>query len=147
MPYIKSTPRSNLSETDHHNKLQSLLHLAYASKDINQWKFTIHPKPEWAARSTVHVFEGKCKKSGITQTWLIDEIEEDAAGSFETRHQEIIEHFTEALIYLDTQIQAYKRALQESSLRRMGVALPDVNFAMAARDALHRGDHPNRYKS
>lgn len=141
MAYIHVNKRSNLSETEFRQRMKSIEHLKHASADINDWRFTVQSAPEWAPRSCDHVFEGKCRKTGITNAFLVDLVDADADGSFEPRHKEIIEHFAQSLLYLKHMQAEYRRRV---ALKRRGLVLPDagVDFGSLARYALQRGDHP-----
>ena len=144
MAFIHLRGRSNLSDDAVRERMESMAHLVYASHDINDWEFTEERAPEGSAKTTDHIFMGKCKKTGITQPWPIDMIEVDEQGSFQTRHTFIIEHFTESLIWLREFIA---EGQARAALGQRGLVLPnaETNLTAAAKAALWRGDHPNSF--
>lgn len=138
--------RSYLSEAEMVARTRGMEHLMYASKDINDWSFHVCSRPPHAPLSCDHVFEARDRKSGIAQPWLIDITQADSHGNFEAEHTRIIEAFTESLLWLAQTIKEFK---ERAALGNRSLALPssDFNIAMAAKEALHRGDHPNTFKS
>lgn len=144
MVHIISSKRSNLAEKDYVQRMASIAHLVHASKDINLWSRSQQGRPDWAAKSCHHVLVFRDRKTGIEQPFLIDRTQADEHGDFEPEHKRITEHFTQSLLELDHMIKDYQA---RANLGKAGLLLPpaEVNFAIAARDALHRGDHPNNF--
>ena len=144
MAFIHRRASSNFSDDEVRERIESMHHLIYASHDINYWDFTEERPPVGSPRSCDHVFVGRCKKSGIKQPWLIDQIEVDSNGSFESRHNFIIEQFTESLIWLKEFIE---EGQARAALGQRGLVLPGTgtNLEAAAKAALWRGDHPNNF--
>lgn len=136
--------KSNLSHDEYYSRVNSVKHLAHASPDINQWEFKRTPKPDWAPRTTDHVFTARCKKTGITQNWLMGASDCDEHGDFTAEHNRIREAFTAVLLELNHLV---KKARSRMAIGQSGMVLADTepNFDLLARDALHRGDHDNTY--
>ena len=139
--------RTRLNEMEHIARTRGMEHLLYASKDINDWSFHECSPPSWAPRSCDHIFEGRDRRSGIVQPWKIDKSQADEHGNFEREHMRIIESFTESLLWLNQTIKEYKARIIQREGSYLALPSPEFNLAMAAKEALHRGDHPNTFKS
>ena len=145
MVHLILPKRSDLSQVEHVARTRGMEHLIYASKDINDWTFRETSRETWMPLATHHIYEARDKKSGIIQPWQINERQADENGYFEREHMRIIEAFTESLLWLDQTIKEFKA---RQAMRDSRLALPssEFNLAMAAKEALHRGDHPNSFK-
>lgn len=139
--------RSRLSSAEMAARARNMEHLLHASKDINDWSFHIVSAPSDAPRTCNHVFEGRDKRTGIIQPFKIDVKQADENGNYEREHMRIIEAFTESLLWLDQTIKEHKARIITTGKSSLALPSHEFNIAMAAKEALHRGDHPNTFKS
>jgi hypothetical protein len=95
------------------DRMASMKHLYYATKNINFWKFEMLPPPPDAPKSMVGIYRGiDKKKPEIFQDWHIDQADIDQHGSLEERLKFIHKHFAESLVFLG---QAIDRAKDSGS--------------------------------
>jgi hypothetical protein len=141
--------RSRLSQLQHLARTRGMEHLIGASKDINLWTFHEVAREPWMSIETDHVFEARdTRHDRVVQPWQIHIGAADEHGSFEREHKRIIEAFTEGLIWLDQTIKQYRARLAAG--HHGALSLPNTaefNMSQAVKDMLHRGDHPNFFRS
>lgn len=143
---ILPNKRSRLSQVEHVARTRGMEHLIYASKDINDWSFRETAREAWMSIETDHVWEGTCRKSRIVQPWQIHRGAVDGSGSFAGEHTRIIEHFTASLLWLEQCIKE-NRARAAAGAHGSLVLPTQGNLDMSVKNALHRGDHPNFFRS
>lgn len=113
-------------------RLQGAGDLIYASHDINQWTFELCRAPSDAAPSTIGVYEGRCKKTGVKAHWPIDQVDIDAAnGDFEVVRKQIHVQFGAFLVLIGT-------AVSQARIENSGLILP--------RHMKHSGKFSNAFK-
>jgi hypothetical protein len=122
---------------DFANRIASMRDLQYASKDINNWEFTVHPRP-WGAPTTMdHVFVGKDKTTGIEAFWAID-FAHAVDGHFDPEHQRIIAEFAQSL-------QALAHCIAVARAKQARIQVPNRKLVRPnTMKLLGRGDHLNR---
>ncbi len=126
------TPKNDFSD-----RIASMRNLQYASKDINDWVFTVQPRP-WGAPATMdHIFFGRDKTTGITAEWPVD-FAHAIDGAFDLEHKRIVREFAEAL-------QALAHAIIVARAKQANMALPSRKLIRPnALKLLRKGDHLNR---
>lgn len=131
-------------------RLESMQHLWHASKDINDWVFSMLPPPPGSPRTLHHIFEGRCKKTGVTSPIPVDEADlVKFNGNADLENASLITQFAEALAWLDDALAQMRQQQLSEELRGKGFYLPGGgefdSVAYAAQAALLKGDHPSIY--
>lgn len=128
---------SQLSFAEAREKVKSMQHLLYATKDINYWEFTEEATPIGAPESMVCVYRGKDKKTGITQDFFIDRADIRHHGTLENVKKHIHRQFAKSLAI-------FGRAIDQARAQQSRLILPrhmsSKGAAAAAYKRLEAGD-------
>lgn len=123
---------SKMTFEEARQRMQSMEHLMYATKDINYWEFTEEPTPIGAPESMECIYQGRDRKTGITQQWSIDRVDIRQHGTLENVKKHIHRQFTKSLVVLG-------RAVDRARASRSRLLLPShVNPKGAASIAFQR---------
>jgi hypothetical protein len=129
-------PRLTFNEA--HERVTSMQHLLYATKDINYWEFTEEPVPSGSPPTMVVLYKARDTKTGIVQPFPIDQVDIQHHGTLENVYKHIHRSFATSLTVLG-------QAIDQAKLAKSNLLLPKYlrhqGTRMSAFKRLQKGDH------